>query len=204
MHWMTGGTANLAVSAATCRRARRARHRPGQKVSYTRKPEFDRDSALRRPRAQAARKKRRRCPLPPIAKQAERGVYARLRRFIVRKRLTQGSRRGQSSTLTQAAGAGKTQSMPRQYESNIAAPIYYVMNRGVRREPIFKSDLDCQRFLRRIGKTLKADPNKVRIARRLRGETTVTLKWIADRLRMRKWTYVSNNLTKASRQCTTP
>jgi len=65
--------------------------------------------------------------------------------------------------------------------------------------------------LRRLGwkqcgleKRLKADPAKVRIARRLRGETTVTLKWIADRLRMGKWTYVSNNLSKASRQSTRP
>jgi hypothetical protein len=65
--------------------------------------------------------------------------------------------------------------------------------------------------LRRLGwkqgeleKRLKADPAKVRIARRLRGETTVTLQWIADRLRMGKWTYVSNNLSKASRQRATP
>jgi len=34
----------------------------------------------------------------------------------------------------------------------------------------------------------------VRIARRLRGETTMTLKWIAQRLRMGSWTYVANNL----------
>ena len=43
-------------------------------------------------------------------------------------------------------------------------------------------------------KRLKGDPDKVRIARRLRGETTVTLKWIAQRLRMGSWTYVANNL----------
>jgi REP element-mobilizing transposase RayT len=55
--------------------------------------------------------------------------------------------------------------------------------------------------LRRLGwkqgeleKRLKADPDKVRIARRLRGETTMTLKWIAERLRMGSWSYVANNL----------
>ena len=47
-----------------------------------------------------------------------------------------------------------------------------------------------------MGKRLKADPDKVRIARRLRGETTMTLKWIAERLRMGSWTYLSNNLAK--------
>ena len=57
--------------------------------------------------------------------------------------------------------------------------------------------------LRRLGwregelaKRLKADPAKVRIARRLRGETTVTLRWIAEYLRMGSWTYLSNNLSK--------
>ena len=47
-----------------------------------------------------------------------------------------------------------------------------------------------------LEKRLKADPDKVRIARRLRGETTVTLKWIAGELRMGRWTYLSNNLSK--------
>ena len=36
------------------------------------------------------------------------------------------------------------------------------------------------------------------IARRLRGETTVTLKWIADELRMGAWTYLSNNLSRTA------
>lgn len=50
-----------------------------------------------------------------------------------------------------------------------------------------------------LEKRLKADPEKVRIARRLRSETTVTLKWIAGELRMGTWTYVSNNLSKTNR-----
>jgi putative transposase len=40
----------------------------------------------------------------------------------------------------------------------------------------------------------KGDARKVKIARRLRQETTMTLKWIADRLRMGAWTHVTNRL----------
>lgn len=38
----------------------------------------------------------------------------------------------------------------------------------------------------------KGHSGKVRIARRLRQETTMSLKWIAARLQMGGWTYVSN------------
>jgi len=38
----------------------------------------------------------------------------------------------------------------------------------------------------------KGDEFKVRLARRLRRETTMSLKWIAGRLHMGSWTYVSN------------
>ena len=42
----------------------------------------------------------------------------------------------------------------------------------------------------------KGDPEKVKIAARLRKETTMTLKWVAQRLRMGTWTYVSNCLSE--------
>ena len=45
-----------------------------------------------------------------------------------------------------------------------------------------------------LGRRLKGDPEKVRIARRLRTETTVTLKWITACLVMGTWTYVANRL----------
>lgn len=55
--------------------------------------------------------------------------------------------------------------------------------------------------LRRLGwkeedliRQRKGDEGKVRTARRLRAETPVSLKWIASRLRMGRWTYVSNLL----------
>ena len=40
----------------------------------------------------------------------------------------------------------------------------------------------------------QGDKKKVKLARRLRTETTMTLRWIGDRLRMGSWTYVSNLL----------
>ena len=43
----------------------------------------------------------------------------------------------------------------------------------------------------------KGDQRKVAIARRLRQETTMSLKWIAHRLDMGSWTYVSNLLQTA-------
>ena len=45
----------------------------------------------------------------------------------------------------------------------------------------------------------KGDTEKVRIARRLRRETTMTLKWIADRLNMGSWTHLSNLLSKQTK-----
>ena len=45
-----------------------------------------------------------------------------------------------------------------------------------------------------LGKRKKGDRGKVGIARRLRAETTVTLKWIARRLQMGTWTHVSSRL----------
>jgi REP element-mobilizing transposase RayT len=42
----------------------------------------------------------------------------------------------------------------------------------------------------------KAHPVKVQLARRLRRETTLSLKWIASRLQMGSWTYVSNLLAE--------
>jgi hypothetical protein len=65
------------------------------------------------------------------------------------------------------------------------------MNRGDRREAIFRrlgwkeTDLEQHR---------KGDRRKVKIARRLRQETTMTLQWIADRLKMGTWAHVANRL----------
>ena len=46
----------------------------------------------------------------------------------------------------------------------------------------------------------KGDAKKVRLAQRLRAETTMTLKWIAGELQMGTWTHVSNLLSKQRRK----
>ena len=66
--------------------------------------------------------------------------------------------------------------MPRALRIEYSGAIYHVMNRGDRREPIFHA-------------------RKVRLARRVRAETSVTLKWIAAELHMGTWTHVANRLT---------
>jgi hypothetical protein len=45
-----------------------------------------------------------------------------------------------------------------------------------------------------LSRRRKGEKGKVRMARQLRAETTMTLRWIAERLRMGSWTYVSNLL----------
>jgi putative transposase len=45
-----------------------------------------------------------------------------------------------------------------------------------------------------LGLRAKGDKVKIAVARRLRKETTMTLKWIAERLQMGSWTYVFNLL----------
>ena len=85
--------------------------------------------------------------------------------------------------------------MPRALRIEYPGAIYHVVNRGDRREPIFRDDLDHQRFLITLAEACtmdklgwvdtelagraKGDARKMRIARRLRAETAVTLKWIA-------------------------
>jgi hypothetical protein len=41
----------------------------------------------------------------------------------------------------------------------------------------------------------KGDPGKVQVAKRLRAETTMTMRWIAKELNMGVWTHVSNLLS---------
>ena len=46
----------------------------------------------------------------------------------------------------------------------------------------------------------KGDPEKVAIAWRLRQQSTMTLKWIAQRLKMGAWTHVSNCLVQKRKE----
>jgi hypothetical protein len=64
------------------------------------------------------------------------------------------------------------------------------MNRGDRRGAIFNDDKDRGTFLDTLGDPRdlqgrrKGDPQKVRVAARLRCETTMTLEWIVSQLHM--------------------
>jgi hypothetical protein len=48
--------------------------------------------------------------------------------------------------------------------------------------------------VKELGRRRKGDSEKIRIARRLRRETTMSLKWIAACLAMGTWTYLANRL----------
>jgi hypothetical protein len=50
----------------------------------------------------------------------------------------------------------------------------------------------------------KGDVEKVRLAARLRAETTMTLKWIARELHMGAWTHVSNLVSQQRRRKAKP
>ena len=111
--------------------------------------------------------------------------------------------------------------MSRKLRIEYPGAMYHVMNRGDQREDIFRDDEDRQKFLSTLGEAcaktewqarqeigrlgwdedqLRARPkghrSKVMLARRLRQETTMSLKWIAVRLQMGTWTYVSNLLNE--------
>jgi REP element-mobilizing transposase RayT len=47
----------------------------------------------------------------------------------------------------------------------------------------------------------KSNPHKVRLAQQLRARTSVSLKWIAQRLEMGSWTHVSNLLQRNALEC---
>ena len=55
-----------------------------------------------------------------------------------------------------------------------------------------------------LSRRRKGDPAKIRIAWRLRTETTMTLKWIAAELQMGAWTHVSNLLSQRRRRQNNP
>ena len=51
-----------------------------------------------------------------------------------------------------------------------------------------------------LRKRRKSDPHKVKLARELRAQTSMSLKWIAQRLEMGSWTYVSNLLRRSQQR----
>ena len=59
------------------------------------------------------------------------------------------------------------------------------MREGLKRLKWKERDLAARR---------KGDPEKVKLALRLRAETAVTIKWIAQRLQMGTWTHLNHLL----------
>jgi hypothetical protein len=76
--------------------------------------------------------------------------------------------------------------MSRQPRIEYEGAIYHLMNCGDRRQPMVRRP--------------QGNVEKVGMARRLRRETSVTLKWIAARLRMGSWSHVSNLLSAARKE----
>ena len=81
-------------------------------------------------------------------------------------------------------------------------PNHYGRERGEAAES--KAKRIVKEELRRLGwsegelqRRRKGDVEKIRIARRIRRETTMSLKWIAASLAMGTWTYVANCLCQA-------
>ena len=113
--------------------------------------------------------------------------------------------------------------MSRKLRIEYPGSMYHVVNHGDQREDIFQDDEDRRKFLSTLGEACaktewqvhayclmrnhswdedqlrarrKGHRGKVMLARRLRQETTMSLKWIAQRLQMGSWTYVSNLLNE--------
>jgi hypothetical protein len=79
--------------------------------------------------------------------------------------------------------------MTRKLRIEYAGAFYHVMNRGDRQEPTFDpiangsfkpGGLGWEEA--DLGERRKGDEEKVRLARRLRRETTVSMRWIAQQL----------------------
>jgi len=84
---------------------------------------------------------------------------------------------------------------PRATESHPAATRRETTEEKARR--ILHEELDQLGWtVAELGHRAKGDARKIRIARRLRTETAVTLKWIAAALHMGTWTHVSNLLVQ--------
>lgn len=66
-------------------------------------------------------------------------------------------------------------------------------------ESILRAELAQRRWQEsNLAARRKSDPEKIQMARRLRRETTVTLKWIAARLQMGSWTYLANLISSTN------
>jgi hypothetical protein len=83
--------------------------------------------------------------------------------------------------------------MSRKLRIEYPGAMYHVMNRGDQREDIFGDDHDRQKFLSTLGEACAKTEWQVHAYYLI---TAMNLKWIAQRLQMGTWTYVSNLLNE--------
>jgi hypothetical protein len=83
--------------------------------------------------------------------------------------------------------------MSRKLRIEYPGAMYHVMNRGDQREDIFRDDQDRQKFLCTLGQGCAKTEWQVHAFCLI---AVMSLKWIAERLHMGSWTYVSNMLNE--------
>jgi hypothetical protein len=83
--------------------------------------------------------------------------------------------------------------MSRKLRIEYPGAMYHVMNRGDQREDIFRDDQNRQKFLATLGEACVKTEWQVHAYCLI---TAMNLKWIAERLQMGTWTYVSNLLNE--------
>jgi hypothetical protein len=83
--------------------------------------------------------------------------------------------------------------MSRKLRIEYPGATYHVMNRGDQREDIFRDDDDRRRLLSTLEGACAKTEWQIHAY-----SSTMSLKWIAQRLHMGSWTYVSNLLNEQS------
>jgi hypothetical protein len=92
-------------------------------------------------------------------------------------------------TVDNYESVGRSFRMPRALRIEYPGAIYHIMNRG---------DSDREVGGERIKTSAEARSGQSAMARRLRKQSTTSMKWIADRLQMGSWSYVSNLCVSAN------
>jgi REP element-mobilizing transposase RayT len=134
------------------------------------------DSAAGREEFERQMERRRREDLGPEFKAVERGWCVGSEKFRAELLAAAGERVGQSHYGAERQEIGEA-----------------------RAERLARAGLQALGWTEKeLSQRPKGDEGKVRLARQLRAETTMTLRWIAARLEMGSWTYVSNLLHEKS------
>jgi REP element-mobilizing transposase RayT len=130
----------------------------------------------RRSRLEFARRMKQRCvePNDPNAEQIRRGWSFGAQDFIAR-------------LLDRIPGSVNEHHQARERSETDEQKAEALISARLKRLGWEKVDLGARR---------KSDPQKVALAKALRSETTMSLKWIARRLEMGSWTHVSNLLRR--------